>query len=363
MRRLDDQAFIGFWRNVAEVTAFVQDKLVNASNGQLAQLTIDVQHHFDGVIDPTFSFAQDLLDELAETSVGYRYADADQPPPWFAQYLAARVANVKKGRAMARIDEFLMEQLTAIWLLLYFLSVPIGHPWERVRRIADEQGGYPVGACMTKMIGDVYRRMRLEIPEPKADAPPVVVLSMYPSILIKELLDRPDVDKMTPSSLHKLGRCYALFQLRLYVAEGRRLRYIVKLPAFKRSWELFPDLPSLADDKASSQIRRWMTQMFPDGRADLHEVLLYRGRDKLSVSPCTLGCKSGVYALESSAEGTHFVGNKVNKQLLASLRERLLQKPPPYTVSLVGKNAEELHQALQFEQRQSSHIGRARPRT
>ena len=31
-------------------------------------------------------------------------------------------------------------------LALYFLSVPFGQAWERVRRIADEQGGFPAGA-------------------------------------------------------------------------------------------------------------------------------------------------------------------------------------------------------------------------
>lgn len=353
MKGLTDHAFKTFWDDLEDVSAVVRDKLVATAAPDLRRLTVDVRGRCDQrIVDRTMVLARELLDELAETSVGHLYSDSPDEPQWFNNYLNAGVCTVDRKYASSRIEEFLMEQLTAAWLVLYFLGAPMGHPWERVRRIADEQGGYPAGACMTKMIGDVYRRSRLEYldagpPNGAASEPHVMVLSMYPSLLVKELLSRHDDRKVTPGALHQLGRCYALFQLRLYVQERRSLRYIVSLQSLKDCWELFPKkLPALTSATAAQLITDWLAQLFPDGPISGQSVELHRGKDIYKMSPCTLGCKTGVYALESGADGTRFVGNRVSKRLLHSLRHRLNNAAPVEVVQLLGMPARELKEKL-----------------
>ncbi|MDQ2823281.1 MAG: hypothetical protein M3Y65_23375 [Pseudomonadota bacterium] len=274
-------------------------------------------------------------------------------PAWFANYLDSGAISTNASDTSKRIEEYLMEQLTAIWLVLYFLSAPMGHPWERVRRIADEQGGYPAGACMTKMIGDVYRRARLGFldAEQIIKTPPdphVLVLSTHPSILVKELLIRPDKQKITPGTLHQLGRCYAMFQLRLYLAEAYSVRYVVTLAALRECWNACPGLPALNTLEAATNITTWLAKNFPTGKpVSGHDVVIHIGQADLKISPCALGWETGVYALESGADGTRYVGNRVNKKLLVSLRHRFLNEASTDNVSLLGLSAEALHSRLQ----------------
>jgi len=352
VKGLTDTAFKVFWHDLHSVSDIVHDKLTDAGAADLTTLTIEVRSRCDHrIADRTMVFARALLDELAETSVGHLYSQSLQQPPWFGNYLSSGVCTVDKKYAISRIEEFLMEQLTAAWLVLYFLGAPMGHPWERVRRLADEQGGYPAGACMTKLIGDVYRRSRLEFhddgpPNGALSEPHVMVLSMHPSLLIKELLTRYDDKKVTPGALHQLGRCYALFQLRLYVLERHSLRYIVSLQALKECWNLFPKLPALHTATAAQLIVSWLAQLFPDGPISGHAVELHKGKDFYKMSPCALGCKTGVYALESGADGTRFVGNRVSKRLLQSLRHRLMHTAADQVVPLLGMSAKDLRDNL-----------------
>lgn len=352
--RMTADAFRQFWDDLTHVTRVVHTLLTENDRIELRAFTLEVRCRCDAAIrDRTLIFANGLLDELAETSVGYSYAPGEAPPPWFEHYLNADLVEVASDTAVSRIEEFLMEQLTAVWLLLYFLSEPMGHPWERVRRIADEQGGYPAGACMTKMIGDVYRRARLEFLDAELNnasttLPHVLVLSMHPSILVKELLVRPDELKITPGAAHVLGRCYALFQLRLYVAERRSVRYVATLQALKECWDGVAGLPPLNTLAAATRIVGWLAKNFPEGSAvDGQEVILHGGQADLKISPCALGYETGVYALESGADGTRYVGNRVSKRLLVSLRHRFLKEAQSDNVSLLGLPAPVLSAALQ----------------
>lgn len=352
--RITVEAFQQFWSDLATVTRLVHTLLTENDRIELRAFTLEVRCRCDaGIRDRTLIFANGLLDELAETSVGYSYALGEPPPPWFEHYLKAELVEVASDTAVSRIEEFLMEQLTAVWLLLYFLSEPMGHPWERVRRIADEQGGYPAGACMTKMIGDVYRRARLEFVDAELNnastsLPHVLVLSVHPSILVKELLLRPDEMKITPGAAHVLGRCYALFQLRLYVAERRSIRYVATLQALKECWHATAGLPPLNTLAAAAHIVGWLEKNFPRGGVvDGQEVILHSGQADLKISPCALGYETGVYALESGADGTRYVGNRVSQRLLVSLRHRFLNEAQSDNLSLLGLPAPVLSAALQ----------------
>ena len=330
MNALTVKGFEQFWCDLESVSQAVLALLVHGPAAELRQLTTKVRQGCEHAIQSrTMELTEQILTALAVTSLGYLYSKSD-PPEWFDNYLnAPKRGRIDAESATSRIDEFLMEQLTAAWLVLYFLGVPMGHPWERVRRIADEQGGYPAGACMTKLIGDVYRRSRLEFDDTvpgnaDAAAPYVLVLSKHPSLLIEELLARHDDMKITPGTLHQLGRCYALFQLRLYIAEGRPLRYMITLPVLKRSLALFPQLQAIAPLDLATRIIDWLNSNFPNGPAPGQFVELHLGEDNFDMSPCTLGCRTGVVGLESGTAGTRFVGNRINKLLLSSLRHRLV---------------------------------------
>ena len=345
-------AFETFWGDVKAVNARVQDRLTNGAAADLRELTMNVRMNCDQKIrNRTLSLAQMLLDELAENPVGDFSPHGHDLPTWFRDYLGSRACPAGIDESGSRIYEFLMEQLTAVWLILYFLSAPMGHPWERVRRIADEQGGYPAGACMTKLIGDVYRRSRLEFLDIQAEMksssqPHVLVLSMYPSLLIESLLTRPDTTKITPSELHQLGRCYALFQLRLYIAERRSIRYIVPLAALEESWKLCSPLPPLTSEAGAALILNWLNSNFTNKNVSGQEVLLHCGKENLNLSACVLGYKNGVYTPESGADKTRLVGNKANKMLLRSLRHRLTNEASPDLVPLLGTSADKLSKTL-----------------
>jgi hypothetical protein len=346
------QGFETFWDDVTAVNKHVQDELANGMAPDLQKLTTSLWTKCgSGIRDRTLVFAQQLLDELAERPVGDFAIASGEFPKWFLNYFHSRACPVGASDPGARIYEFLMEQLTAVWLVLYFVSVPMGHPWERVRRIADEQGGYPSGACMTKLIGDVYRQSRLEYLDLQAEhkcpsAPHVLVLSMYPSLLIQSLLTRPDTKKITPSELHQLGRCYALYQLRLYVSEERSIRYIVTLAALKESWDLCSPLPPLKSEDGARFILNWLHRIFPYKPVQGQEVLLHCGKENLNLSACVLGRKTGVYTPESGTDERRLVGNKASKMLLHSMRNRLINEASPDLHSLLGMSTAKLSKTL-----------------
>jgi hypothetical protein len=355
--KLDAAAFMQFWRDT-KVIGDIVHRFITSKDQSLKALPMDVRNACTGMSERTLAFAHVLLQELADISVNTDYA---KPPLWYNHYLGAGIQPVDWKEAQGRFDEFLMEQLTAVWLGLYFLSTPLGHPWERVQRIAEEQGGYPAGACMTKMIGDVYRRLRQErhyyaaeqVKASKSDEYDLIALSSFPSLLFKDLLMRTEEKKTTPQDVHILGRCYALFQLRLYLEQGGTMLYIVKLSALEQAVKQCETLPRFPSTNTSAIVHQWLAQLLPDPRPK-QQVFLYHGKDDLRMSPCTLGVKSGVYSLESSTHGTRFVGNRINKKLLTSLRDRLVEElgdddgelENANTKQLVGLSLDQLDKAF-----------------
>jgi hypothetical protein len=348
---LDSQAFGAFWTDLESVADSACRALLERAADDLPGLTSDLHSACPELRQRTMSFAQELLEATAKISVSYHDGHEETAPDWFQEYMNCyRSKSFGNGDILSRVDEVLMEQLTGVWLLMYFLSVPMGHTWERVRRLADEQGGYPSGACVTKLIGDVYRESRLNQQNdrnPPDGAHSVLVLSAHPSLLIKDLLTRTDRDKLTPGSLHRLGRCYSLFQLRLYIAQRRPIRYIVTWPTLKRCWALLANkLPDMKELAAAKLVAGWLATVFPGPPHEHQSVELLGRQDEFEMTPCVLGNETGVYAIETGASGTRFIGNRVNKRLLKSLRHQLVHAPVG-GVKLIGLAPEALNRVLQ----------------
>ncbi|MGF6873023.1 hypothetical protein [Paraburkholderia sp. MM5477-R1] len=164
---------------------------------------------------------------------------------WHGQWYAGGVSDPAISEVV--IESLYVKSLAAIWLGLYFLGVPFGHPWERVRRWEDEKGGgLPSGACVAKAIGDIVRSARKramhktanmlgEPAEQKVVEPndgedttdTLVILSGWPIIIFKDLL----VDRSGPDGAEDcastLGRYYELLQLILYCRRGLPINYFV----------------------------------------------------------------------------------------------------------------------------------------
>lgn len=352
---LNKKSFKDVWDRLDEIQSAVVEMVQKPESDEcrLRDLTVNIRKEHKHAISIFRSFTQELLEVATATPVGTSITSADQ---CFDEYLTWFYCNRNTrggghepsprplSRMETRMDEWLMEQLTAMWLGLYFLSEPMGHPWEQVRRIAEEQGGYPIGACVTKLIGDVYREARIEQNacglhaevfakggDLVKDVVPVLVLSAHPSALMKELLIRDDEGKLTPHSLHVLGRCYSLFQLRLYVSDGRPINYIVTPQVLSRSWLLARRKMSVQDarleiwDKAAvTHMVDWLNTVFPRDTRKFQRVVLHTSLENFEVAPCVLGRQIGIYALEPGADGTRFIGNGINNKLLESLRYRVM---------------------------------------
>lgn len=243
-----------------------------------------------------------------------------------------------KNDFYARRDEILMEALTAVWLALYFLGIPFVQPWERVRRMADERGGYPSGACVTKYIGDIYRTARLEMARDlKAKgislsnreglrqydhSCQVLVLSYSPFSLLKRLMYRKD-DNRTPAAPHLLGRCYALLQMRLYVREGFPLRYFVSKESLTQNWaNLLKDERNGAEEMLH-EIPGWLRTALPR-KVEHQSVQLLLTNEKIAgMATCILGRELGMYVLDTTHTSIPFAGNHLTGALLHSYREKL----------------------------------------
>lgn len=227
-----------------------------------------------------------------------------------------------------RADEIFMEHLTAIWLALYFYGVPFCHPWEMVRRMSEDKGGLPSGACLIKAMGDVYRterqslcRSERHLVDEQVDAVQVLVLTRFPSVIHPDSLSR-SLDKYTPLAAHVLGRCYAFLQLRLYIDQKLPIRYLVPKSTLKDSWTLINGSRT-TPDIATSEIKEWLTKINIDPLNKqkielLEDVALSRG-----VPTCILGRKNGVLTLGTMPGNALSGGNLLFKGLLDSYRTRL----------------------------------------
>lgn len=227
-----------------------------------------------------------------------------------------------------RADEVFMEHLTAIWLALYFYGVPFCHPWEMVRRMSEDKGGLPSGACLIKAMGDVYRTERQSLcsserhlVEEQVNAVRVLVLTRFPSVIHPDSLSR-SLDKYTPLAAHVLGRCYAFLQLRLYIDRKLPIRYLVPKSTLKESWTLINGSSS-TPDIATSEIKAWLTKVNIDPAKKQKIELLEDTAPSLGVPTCILGRKNGVLTLGTTPGNALSGGNLLFKGLLDSYRTRL----------------------------------------
>lgn len=236
-----------------------------------------------------------------------------------------------------RRDEILMESLTAAWFALYFLGVPFAQLWERVRRMADERGGYPSGACVTKFIGDLHRIGRLEmVRELKArdtdiadavrrglyKSSQTLILSYMPFGLFKELIHY-NAGHLTPACAHCLGNCYMLLQMRLYIREGFPIRYLVSRESLKQNWDNLRDNPKNDAEAMFQGISGWMKKVFPNEAYHQSVQLLTSNERIAGMSTCVLGRQVGVYVLDTSRTSLPFAGNQLTGSLLLSYRAKL----------------------------------------
>lgn len=236
-------------------------------------------------------------------------------------------------------DEILMESLTAAWLALYFLGLPFAQIWERVRRMADERGGYPSGACVTKFIGDIHRIGRMEMArELKAydsrlaeavkqghyDDSQTLILSYMPFSLLRRLIYQAS-GHQTPAAAHRLGNCYMLLQMRLYIREGFPIRYLVSRESLEQTWN---HLLANPENEAQAQqmfdeIPGWMHTVFPNDVYHQSVQLLMSNEWIAGMSTCVLGRQVGVYVLDTARTSLPFAGNQLVGSLLLSYRAKL----------------------------------------
>jgi hypothetical protein len=247
----------------------------------------------------------------------------------------ARSIGESKDDFRERRDEILMENLTAGWLALYFLGVPFIEPWERVRRLADERGGFPSGACVTKYLGDVYRTARQQmfgecdgtIPE-KQDEFELLVLSYAPLALLDGLLDFTD-GNLTPCAVHQLGWCYALLQLRLYIKGGFPIKYFVPLESLNNNLCKLSNSEQKKCQDIIRGIKPWLNIVFPETGDERQSVTLLRtSLGTLGMPTCVLGHRIGMCVLDTSHYPTPFSGNQIAGDLLASYRKKLKNIQP-----------------------------------
>ena len=236
-----------------------------------------------------------------------------------------------------RRDEILMESLTAAWFALYYLGVPFAQLWERVRRMADERGGYPSGACVTKFIGDLHRIARLEMARELrainvdlADAvrrgnyknTQTLILSYMPFGLFKELIHY-NTGHLTPAAAHSLGNCYMLLQMRLYIRERFPIRYLVSRESLKQNWDNLRANPENNEETMFEGICEWMNRVFANNVYHQSVQLLTTNERVAGMATCVLGRQIGVYVLDTSRTSLPFAGNQLAGSLLLSYRAKL----------------------------------------
>jgi hypothetical protein len=256
-----------------------------------------------------------------------------------------------------------IELLTACWLGLYFLGVPFGSPWEYVLRWADDDGGgLPNGVCVAKAIGDIARdarklavksksfratlakqlasaadtdagepgtpdanavagaaplpeahegdaaneqaKLRARACEEKMDDPTLIVLSGWPVLLFRELLDGPKIAGCTPEGAHVLGRCYELLQLALYLRTEEKLLYCIREDSVIQTFGFLDSKRSgaLTSEEAFTIWKRGLNGLHSI-RAD-HQDLTAREKQKVLlipdplVPPCFINHERGLYTFE-----------------------------------------------------------------
>lgn len=136
-----------------------------------------------------------------------------------------------------------VELLTAAWLGLYFLGIPVPELWDRVRRWEEEDGGgLPNGVCVAKAIGDIVRESRKAKQESRGKHPHELrVHSFLPMLMFHDCIEKGVAQEATAgrgtlldASVHALGRYYEFHQLRLHAHEDLAIHYSVPLDLFRK---------------------------------------------------------------------------------------------------------------------------------
>jgi hypothetical protein len=221
---------------------------------------------------------------------------------------------------------------------------------------------------INKAIGDVYRWARRTLPqdflmkdlqsfgsdETGRTTPPapdsffhpqgIYVLTRRPFALLP-IRQWPSAHSITPPSFAMLGRCYALLQLRLYVAKDLPISYVM-------SAEMMREL--LRPAGAVAKAAEWMCRIVgPCSRAHQRVLLSNDPKKTAGLPTCVLAHNRGVYTLEGiddaalmrarvpqtdgaplNDHGITFAGNRVGSALARAYRERLSRiQPQPLTWS------------------------------
>lgn len=214
--------------------------------------------------------------------------------------------------SIAAAENAYVEFLAGTALGLYFLGEPFSHPWERVRRwVEQEGGGLPNGACVAKAIGDLVRATRNSIKRrsggihpgqageaPANDHSQLIILSYLPLALFKSLVRGKERKGCAPDACHVLGRCYELLQIRLYANEGLPLKYFVPRDLVRSQ------LLAGGDEKtAAKELLEWLGTMF--GTQDVEGQ--YVGLVDLPMLPAVfLNRRSGLYTFETVPDAARF---------------------------------------------------------
>ena len=257
--------------------------------------------------------------------------------------------------ASEQLTEVHADLLAATWLGLYFLGLPFNAPWERALRLVEGGGGLPHGAMINKALGDVYRWARRALPRdfgkealdklaPPPTNPPTLAPSFHPlgvfvltrrPFALVPMAEWPRARCITQPCFAALGRSYALLQLRLYVAEGLPIAYVIPI-------DLLRDL--LASPGAAAKAAAWMCSIVgPQSVAHQHVLVSDNPKKTVGLPTCVLAHNRGVYTLEGNDEsmpgaasvrrpddeaslpdhGLAFAGNRVGSALAKAYRERL----------------------------------------
>jgi hypothetical protein len=137
-----------------------------------------------------------------------------------------KMSSIPPGADFTDYDgDRLIEDLTLVWIILYFLGIPFIHPWEVVLRSIEEIG-FPRGASICKACGDIYRSARRASRYRRHSmADESIYFVDHNPLALNRLCDRESSEIRHKSAI--LGACYELLQLRLYVAGGHPICHLV----------------------------------------------------------------------------------------------------------------------------------------
>lgn len=344
-----------FWADMQKFVEPVLELVKSPSGKRLCSIQVDARERISRkgeniamLTERIMAFVDDLLQIQAMYLIEVNeIQDSKIVEKWLNELHDAYAEKIKLTPEVAmnvrvlkdfhdRRDEILMEHLAAASLALYFLGVPFIQPWEKVLQLADERGGFPSGACVTKYLGDVYRTARQQMIrdaeiavgndtklQESQMATQLLILSYAPLALLEGLLD-PTNEHLTPSAVHQLGWCYALLQLRLYIRNGFPIKYFIPTESLKNKWEQLGGSDPNKYGEMIAKIKPWLRTVFPHEDNMYQSVrLLPTPLDTLGMPTCVLGYEKGMCVLDTGQHLTPFSGNPIRGELLASYREKL----------------------------------------